>query len=96
MHSHYTKEEVEPRLVFMEGWQFSRDGIEKTYSFRDFVHAFSFMTRVAMHAEKMNHHPEWRNVYNEVHIRLSTHDAGGVTDLDFKLAEIIDKHILNK
>jgi 4a-hydroxytetrahydrobiopterin dehydratase len=50
------------------------------------------MTRIAMEAERMNHHPEWSNVYGKVHIRLSTHDAGGVTDLDLKLADIIEKH----
>ncbi|MCL4111235.1 UNVERIFIED_CONTAM: hypothetical protein GTU68_026486 [Idotea baltica] len=54
------------------------------------------MTRVAIAAEKLEHHPEWTNVYNKVHIRLTTHDAGGLTDLDFKLAEIIDKHILGQ
>lgn len=96
MHSHYTQEEVESRLVFLEGWKFSKDGIEKSYSFRDFISAFSFMTRVAIEAEKLAHHPEWFNVYNKVDIRLTTHDAGGITDLDFKLAEIIDKHILAK
>lgn len=94
MRSHYTEEEVQPRLVFLPGWVFSKDGIEKKYEFKDFVAAFSFMTRVAMAAEKMDHHPEWSNVYNKVDIRLTTHEAGGVTDSDFKLAEIIDKHIL--
>ncbi len=94
MNSHYSEEEVKPRLVFLKGWTFQDDGIEKTYEFRDFISAFSFMTRVAIEAEKMNHHPEWSNVYNKVMIRLTTHDAGGLTDLDFKLAEIIDKRIL--
>ncbi|MEM7036932.1 MAG: 4a-hydroxytetrahydrobiopterin dehydratase [Bacteroidota bacterium] len=96
MRAHYTEEEVTPRLVFLDGWAFEKDGIHKSFQFRDFISAFSFMTRVAIEAEKMNHHPEWSNVYNKVHIRLSTHDAGGVTDQDFALAEIIEKHILNK
>lgn len=96
MHSHYSEEEVKPRLVFLEGWSFQDDGIEKTYEFRDFISAFSFMTRVAIEAEKMSHHPEWSNVYNKVVIRLTTHDAGGLTDSDFKLAEIIDKRILGQ
>ena len=96
MHAHYSEEEVKPRLVFLDGWTFKDDGIEKSYEFRDFVAAFSFMTRVAMEAEKMNHHPEWSNVYNKVMIRLTTHDAGGLTDADFKLAEIIDKRILGQ
>lgn len=92
MISHYTEEEVKSRLAFMDGWEFEKNGIKKSFEFRDFFHAFSFMTRVAMEAEKQNHHPEWSNVYNKVNVRLSTHDAGGVTDKDFKLAERIDKH----
>lgn len=96
MRAHYTEEEVRPRLVFLQGWEFEKDGILKTYEFRDFIAAFSFMTRVAMEAEKMGHHPEWSNVYNKVVIRLTTHSDGGVTDKDFKLAEIIEKHILGK
>ena len=82
------------RLVFLKDWAFKQDGIVKTYEFSDFVDAFSFMTRVAMEAEKMNHHPEWSNVYHKVTIRLSTHEAGGVTDKDFQLAATIDKRIL--
>lgn len=96
MRTHYNEAEVKPRLVFLEGWHYADNGIEKDFIFRDFISAFSFITRVALEAEKMNHHPEWSNVYNKVHIRLSTHDAGGVTDLDLKLADIIEKHILNK
>jgi 4a-hydroxytetrahydrobiopterin dehydratase len=92
MNPHYTEAEVLPRLVFLQGWAFVKGGIEKTYQFRDFISAMGFMMRVALEAEKMNHHPEWSNVYGKVHIRLSTHDAGGVTDLDLKLAELIEKH----
>lgn len=80
----------------MEGWAFRDNGIEKDFQFRDFVDAFSFMTRVAMEAERMQHHPEWRNVWNKVYMRLSTHEAGGLTDRDFQLAEIIEKRILCK
>lgn len=91
---YYTEEEVRPRLEFLDGWEFKDDGIEKDFEFRDFVRAFSFMTRVAILAEGMNHHPEWSNVYNKVHIRLSTHDAGNrITDSDLKLAEKIEKYI---
>lgn len=65
--------------------------LERTFMFADFSEAFAFMTRVAMLAEKANHHPEWSNVWNRVSIRLSTHDAGNVvTDKDLKLAEAID------
>jgi len=70
----------------------NREAIHKTFTFEDFVAAFGFMTKVALHAEKMNHHPEWFNVYNKVEITLSTHDAGGVTMKDVDLAMQIDKH----
>lgn len=92
MISHYSEADVRSRLEFMDGWKFQNDGIEKSFEFQDFFQAFGFITRVAMEAEKQNHHPEWSNVYNKVTIRLSTHDAGGVTDRDFRLAERIDKH----
>lgn len=73
-------------------WQEKNNKLESKFEFRDFVQAFSFMTRVAFAAEKMNHHPEWSNVWNKVMISLSTHDAGDIiTDKDKKLAEAIDK-----
>ena len=73
-------------------WEEKNNKLQRTFTFSDFVHAFSFMTRVAFIAEKMNHHPEWSNVWNKVSISLSTHDAGDiVTDKDRKLAEAIDK-----
>ena len=96
MKAHYTEEEAKPKLVFLDGWAFRANGIEKIFTFRDFVDAFSFMTRVAMEAERLNHHPDWSNSWNKVHVRLSTHDAGGLTDKDFNLAEIIEKRILTK
>lgn len=67
-----------------------RDAITRTLRFDDFNAAFGFMARVALKAEQMNHHPEWFNVYNRVEITLSTHDAGGLTALDIKLAKFID------
>ena len=67
-----------------------RDAIEKIFKFKDFNEAFGFMGRIALMAEKMDHHPEWFNVYNKVHIILSTHDAGGVSERDIKLAQFID------
>src|SRR5665213_3322341 len=68
-----------------------RDAITRTFVFKDFNQAFGFMTRAALVAEKMDHHPEWSNVYKNVEVTLSTHDAGGVTELDVKLAEAMDK-----
>jgi 4a-hydroxytetrahydrobiopterin dehydratase len=68
-----------------------RDAITRKFTFKDFNQAFGFMTRAAMVAEKMDHHPEWFNVYKTVDVTLSTHDAGGVTELDVKLAEAMDK-----
>ena len=73
-------------------WKEENNQLKKTFEFKDFVHAFAFMTRVAFIAEKMNHHPDWSNVWNKVEIKLSTHDAGNiVTDKDRKLADAIDK-----
>ncbi|MEC7830365.1 MAG: 4a-hydroxytetrahydrobiopterin dehydratase [Pseudomonadota bacterium] len=68
-----------------------RDAIEKNFVFRDFAGAFSWMTRISLIAEKMDHHPEWFNVYNKVNVTLSTHDAGGITELDIKLAKEMNK-----
>lgn len=74
------------------GWQMTqdRDAIEKTYEFADFIEAFGWMTRAAFWAEKWNHHPEWRNVYNKVTVVLTTHDVGGLSSLDAKLARKLD------
>lgn len=68
-----------------------RDAIQKRFQFSDFNHAFAFMTRVALKAEQMDHHPEWSNVYSRVDIVLATHDAGGVTALDVALAKFCDE-----
>ncbi|KPQ12926.1 MAG: 4-alpha-hydroxytetrahydrobiopterin dehydratase PhhB [Rhodobacteraceae bacterium HLUCCA09] len=68
-----------------------RDAIAKTFRFKDFKEAFGWMTQVALVAEKMDHHPEWSNVYKTVEVTLSTHDAGGLTELDVKLARAMDK-----
>jgi len=74
------------------GWTTADDGkaIEKTFKFKNFVEAFGFMARAAIHAEKLNHHPEWFNVYSKVEVRLTTHDAGGLSELDVKLATAMD------
>ena len=80
-------------LARLNGWSETagRDAITKKFVFKDFNQAFGFMTRAALIAEKMDHHPEWFNVYKMVEVTLSTHDAGGLTDLDVKLAEAMDK-----
>ena len=77
----------------LKGWQEvkKRDAITKKFVFKDFNEAFGFMVRAALVAEKLNHHPEWFNVYKNVEVTLSTHEAGGLTDLDLKLAEAMDK-----
>lgn len=83
----YNEQEAQSRLQDLPDWNFNNNGIEKTYLFKDFVQAFGFMTQVAILAEKANHHPEWFNVYNKVEVRLSTHDYGGLTDMDLDLAK---------
>ena len=72
-----------------------RDAIQKNFQFKDFNEAFGFMERIALMAEKMDHHPEWFNVYNRVEITLSTHDAGGLSERDIKLAQFIDSLVNN-
>lgn len=69
----------------------SRDAIQRTFVFRNFNEAFGFMSRVAMMAEKLNHHPEWSNIYKTVNVTLTTHDVDGLSDLDIKMAEFMDK-----
>lgn len=87
------RDELDLRLAELDGWTLSAGGIalEKTYSFKGFNSAFGFMTRVAMAAERANHHPEWSNIYNRVTIRWTTHSLGGVSDLDLKLAGSCDR-----
>ena len=79
-------------LAGLPGWsgRDDRDAITKTFIMKDFVEAFGLMTRVALIAERMNHHPEWFNVWNRVEITLATHDSGGVTDTDIHLARAIE------
>jgi len=87
------RDELDLRLAELDGWTLSagRIALEKTYSFKGFNSAFGFMTRVAMAAERANHHPEWSNIYNRVTIRWTTHSLGGVSDLDLKLAASCDR-----
>jgi 4a-hydroxytetrahydrobiopterin dehydratase len=80
-------------LARVPGWQEAagRDAIARKFAFKDFNEAFGFMARVALVAEQMNHHPEWSNVWRTVDVTLSTHDAGGLTELDIRLAEAMDR-----
>ncbi|MGY3619855.1 4a-hydroxytetrahydrobiopterin dehydratase [Bradyrhizobium sp. USDA 10063] len=80
-------------LKELSGWSEvpGREAIAKTFTFRDFNEAFGFMTRVALVAEKRDHHPEWKNVYKTVEVVLATHDAGGVTTRDIELAKAMEK-----
>jgi 4a-hydroxytetrahydrobiopterin dehydratase len=80
-------------LKRLSGWRRAegRDAISKTFNFADFNEAFGFMTRAALVAEKMDHHPEWSNVYRKVEVTLSTHAAGGLTEKDIKLAEAMER-----
>ncbi len=84
---------VEAALSQLTGWSAAdgRDAITRTFTFKDFNAAFGFMTRAALAAEKLDHHPEWFNVYNRVEVLLATHDADGVTELDVTLAKIMDE-----
>jgi 4a-hydroxytetrahydrobiopterin dehydratase len=87
-----TSEERVSQLAELHGWQAvaGRDAIQRTFRFADFNEAFGFMTRVAIKAQEMDHHPEWFNVYNRVEITLSTHEANGLTSRDIALARFID------
>lgn len=85
---------AEAALARLDSWRATdddRDAIEKEFRFKDFNAAFGFMARVALYAERNDHHPEWLNVYNRVDVTLTTHDSGGVTDKDVALAHFMDQ-----
>lgn len=84
---------TEAALARLTGWRAAegRDALVKEFRFKDFNTAFGFMTRIALYADKHDHHPEWFNVYNRVDVTLTTHDAGGVTDKDISLAHFMDE-----
>lgn len=88
-----TSEEINDAMKEISGWEMAegREAIKKTFTFKNFVEAFGFMTRAALIAEKMDHHPEWFNVYKTVEVTLATHDVDGLSELDFKLAKAMDK-----
>ncbi len=89
-------EEIEANLIQLNSeslapWKIKNGKLHKLFKFTNFIEAFGFMTSVAMHAEKSDHHPEWFNVYNQVEIDLTTHEVGGLSDKDFELAGAIEK-----
>ena len=86
-----TMSQIENKISTLAGWIVRDDKLHKQYQFDSFIEAFGFMSSVALVAESMNHHPEWSNVYNRVIIDLTTHDSGGISDLDFEFAERVDK-----
>jgi 4a-hydroxytetrahydrobiopterin dehydratase len=88
-----TEGEITTKLQALPGWSRveGRSAISKRFTFADFSEAWGFMSRAALLAEQMNHHPEWSNVWNRVDITLSTHDAGGLSELDFQLAAAIER-----
>ena len=85
-----TEPQIEDHMKALPKWELGEDRIKRTFRFKDFVEAFGWMSSVALVAERMNHHPEWRNVWATVEVELSTHDAGGLTELDMKLAAEMD------
>lgn len=88
-----SEKEINEKLKEFEGWEYQEGALHTIFEFEDFKEAFSAMTRIAFEAERLEHHPDWTNVYNTLEIYLSTHDADGVTDRDFELAAVIDELI---
>lgn len=86
-----TKSQLEAELSRLPDWKLEGDKLHREYTFADFVTAFGFMASAALVAQAMDHHPEWFNVWNKVRVDLTTHDAGGVTSLDVKLAQTMDE-----
>ena len=82
---------MQSRLSSLTGWSLANGKLHREFKFADFVEAFGFMTRAALAAEKQNHHPEWFNVWNKVVVDLTTHDAGGISESDFKLASEMNR-----
>jgi 4a-hydroxytetrahydrobiopterin dehydratase len=85
-----SESDVRSKLQGLNGWTLSDGKLHREYKFADFIHAFGFMTSAAMVAEAMGHHPEWFNVYNQVTVDLTTHDAGGISAKDFELARTME------
>ncbi|MCC6691308.1 MAG: 4a-hydroxytetrahydrobiopterin dehydratase [Bacteroidia bacterium] len=90
----YQSDKIYSELKNLQGWNYVNNAIEKNITLKNFKEVFALMVRIGFEVEKMNHHPEWTNVYNKLTIRLWTHDAGGITEKDFSLAKKIDELII--
>ncbi len=88
-----SEKQISEKLKDLDGWQFNDNAIHTKLEFEDFKETFSIMTRIAFEAEAQQHHPDWTNVYNTLSISLTSHDAGGVTEKDFKMAKTIESII---
>ncbi len=88
--SKLSDEQIRKELANLPGWSIVDGKLHKEFTFKNFIEAFGFMTTAALHIEKMNHHPEWFNVYNKIKVDLVTHDAGGITQNDINLARILN------
>jgi 4a-hydroxytetrahydrobiopterin dehydratase len=86
-----TAAEITTQLARLDGWELDEGFLVKKFKFADFNAAFGFMARAALQAEKLDHHPDWSNTWNRVRVKLTTHDTGGLTELDFALAEFMDR-----
>ena len=89
--SKLSPEAVQTALLSLSGWQGTESNLHRKFEFKDFIDAWGFMSRAALVAQAMDHHPDWSNVYRTVDVTLSTHDAGGVTELDIKLAQEMNR-----
>lgn len=85
-----SENDISLKLKNLPNWSLNKANIERKLKFNNFIEAFSFMTQIAIIAEKLNHHPDWNNCYNKLNISLTTHDAGGITEKDFELANLIE------
>ena len=85
-----SEDQIKLELKNLNGWTVKNEKLHKDFTFHDFIEAFGFMAKASLHIEKMNHHPEWFNVYNRLSVDLTTHDAGGITQNDVNLARILN------
>lgn len=90
MREKFDDTQIQAELQSLNDWKYNNNAIEKNFVFKNFKEALAMMVRIGFEAEKMDHHPDWTNVYNKLYIRLNTHDAGGITEKDFALAKKID------